>query len=130
MLKITFSILLTFSFLFANAQISPIPKAEEQKEVNQNLSGDGEFDIFNNLSHPLAITGGFFVLGGAATYIVGSEINNSKYSPKNTTQFIGIGVFAVGAVLFTVFSTERNENAPKRKKVKQKYKSNDWDIPK
>ncbi len=120
-LVIFFFILSSFC---AFGQIQPIPKAEETHKVNTNLKGDGEYSMFKNLKHPLAITGGVFVLGGAATYVAGSQHNN--YQPENTAQFIGIGVFVAGAVLFTIFSTERNKNTPKRKKIKKKYNASDW----
>jgi len=115
MLKLIVLLFFIYYGLISNAQIQPIPKVEDSQKINQNLKPNGDFDLFQNLSHPLAITGCLFVLGGAATYVVGSELDHSKYSPDNTTQFVGIGLFAAGAVLFTVFSAERNENAPKRK---------------
>jgi uncharacterized membrane protein len=127
MFKTIAIVTLLLTTLLANAQVQPIPKVEESQKINQNLKPNGDFDMFNNLNHPLAITGGLFVLGGAATYVVGSELDHSKYSPNNTTQFVGIGVFAVGAVLFTVFSTERDVNKPKRQKVKKKYNASDWE---
>jgi len=65
--------------------------------------------MFNNLKHPSAITGSLLVLGGATTNIVGSEINNNNYQPTNTTKHVGIGMFTARAILFTVFSRERNE---------------------
>ena len=35
-----------------------------------NYIGDDKWDqTFNNISHPLAITGGAFVIGGAITYV-------------------------------------------------------------
>ncbi|MFB0924720.1 MAG: hypothetical protein QMB65_05495 [Vicingaceae bacterium] len=115
MLKLIVLLLFIYCGLISNAQIQPIPNVEESQKINQNLKPNGDFDLFQNLSHPLAITGCLFVLGGAATYVVGSELDHSKYSPDNTTQFVGIGLFAAGAVFFTDFSAERNENAPKRK---------------
>ena len=120
------SCLLLFCFT-SLAQIQSIPKVEESQKVNQYLKPNGDFDLFQNLSHPIAITGGLFVLGGAATYIIGSETNNSNYQPETTTQYVGIGLFAAGSVLFTVFSAERNENAPKRKKTKKSYDASDWE---
>jgi len=127
MLKLIVLLLFIYCGLISNAQIQPIPNVEESQKINQNLKPNGDFDLFQNLSHPLAITGCLFVLGGAATYVVGSELDHSKYSPDNTTQFVGIGLFAAGAVLFTVFSAERNENAPKRKKTKKSYDASDWE---
>jgi hypothetical protein len=127
MLKLIVLLLFIYCGLISNAQIQPIPNVEESQKINQNLKPNGDFDLFQNLSHPLAITGCLFVLGGAATYIIGSEINNSRYSPENTTQFIGVGLFAAGAVLFTVFSKERNEKGDRKKKGKKSYNASDWE---
>lgn len=81
---------------------------------------------FSGLNHPLAITGGILTLGGARTYVAGSEgQNNHNYQPQTTLQYIGIGAFAAGAVLFAIFSTERDKNLPKRKKAKQKYNASE-----
>jgi hypothetical protein len=127
MLKLIVLLFFIYYGLISNAQIQPIPKVEDSQKINQNLKPNGDFDLFQNLSHPLAITGCLFVLGGAATYIIGSEINNSRYSPENTTQFIGVGLFAAGAVLFTVFSKERNEKGDRKKKGKKSYNASDWE---
>jgi len=101
--------------------------------INKDIS-KRESQAFNNLNHPLSITGGALTLVGAALYIVGSETINDKeivgaehYSPQTNLQYIGIGVFAAGAVLFTIFSTERKVNVSKRKQRK-KYEASDWEI--
>jgi len=69
-------------------------------------------------------------------YIVGSESIAKKpitdpflenYSPQNTAQYIGIGVFVAGAVLFTIFSTDRKVNVSKRK-TKKIYDASEWEI--
>lgn len=92
---------------------------------NRQLKGTEDYDdLFNNIDHPLAITGGILTLGGAITYIAGSS--QTKFQPSTTTQFIGIGIFAAGATLFTIFSTERPEKV-KRKKKKEVNPS-DWQI--
>ncbi|PCI99436.1 MAG: hypothetical protein COB15_04435 [Flavobacteriales bacterium] len=137
-------ILLVFSFIWVNAQVEPIPNDFKTPEVNDNLKAgrldENGYGLFNTLGHPLSITGGLLTLGGAAVYVVGSEMNNNNdnnccqsggqpnnYQPQNTTQYIGIGAFVTGAVLFAIFSTERDQNAPKRKKKKQKYSASDWE---
>lgn len=91
---------------------------------------DDEWDkTFKGLSHPLAITGGILTLGGVGLYVAGSEAqNNHNYQPQNKTQYLGIGAFATGAILFAIFSTERDENMPKRGK-ERKYNSSEWEIP-
>tara|TARA_B100000809_G_C15052814_1_gene499546 strand:- start:156 stop:545 length:390 start_codon:yes stop_codon:yes gene_type:complete len=127
MYKVVSIIFLLLFSIGASAQIQSIPKVEVTREVNKNLKPNGDFDLFQNLSHPLAITGGIIVLGGAATYIIGSETNNSNYQPVTTTQYVGISLFAAGAVLFTVFSAEWNESVVKRKKSKKKYDASDWE---
>jgi hypothetical protein len=95
-------------------------------QTNTEIGGDEWNQTFNNLNHPLAITGGILTLAGAGTYIAGSK--NSNYQPRNNTQYVGIGLFAAGAALFVIFSTERDENTPKRKK-KKNYNSGDWEVP-
>ena len=127
MLKLIVLLFFIYYGLISNAQIQPIPKVEDSQKINQNLKPNGDFDLFQNLSHSLAITGGLFVLGGAATYIVGSELDHSNYSPDNTTQFIGVGLFTAGAVLFTVFFKERNEKGHRKKKGKKSYNASDWE---
>ena len=124
-------IILLFVLIKAHSQGLSIPKnLKTTPEINQNLKPNGEMDLFKNLNHPLAITGGILILGGSATYIVGSEVqNNHNYQPRNTTQYVGIGAFVAGAVMFAIFSTERNENLPKRKKVKEKYNASEWEAP-
>jgi hypothetical protein len=135
-------ILLIFLFRGVNAQVEPIPKDFKTPKNGGDYKGLGGLDkkqhqAFNNISHPLSITGGILTLGGAALYVVGSEMNNdnsqpeihtNNYQPQNVTQYIGIGTFFAGAVLFTIFSTERNKNAPKRKKVKEKYNAYEWEV--
>lgn len=110
------------------------------KDLNlQQTTKQGEWDdkMFNNLNHPLAITGGALVLGGAATYIIASIINDKPgplgqtrngYAPETPLHIVGIGVFVAGAVLFAIFSTERDVKAPKRKKNKN-YNATDWEVP-
>lgn len=108
------------------AQVTP--NELSNPNYNKELKGNQDFDMFNNINHPLAITGGGLVLGGAVTYIVGSYSNHgTDYSPSNNTQYIGMGVFAAGAVLFTIFSTERGPKQPTRKKQKS-YNKSDWEI--
>ena len=106
-------------------------QSAQNKFNNQSniATNDDEWEkMFNNLSHPLAITGGILTLGGAGLYVAGSEgKNNHNYQPKNGMQYAGIGVFVAGAVLFTIFSTERDEKTPKRKKNKA-YNANDWEV--
>jgi hypothetical protein len=131
--SLIFSIFLFF-FVSIKAQ-DAIPK-----DLNlQEPAKQGELDdkMFNNITHLLAITGGAFILGGAGTYIVASIINgkdapigqaSNGYSPETTLHFVGIGMFAAGAVLFTIFSTERDVKAPKRKKNKT-YNATDWEVP-
>lgn len=128
MLKTTFILILIVNSFLGFSQIQAIPKTQENQKVNTNLKATSNTATFNNLKHPLSIIGDLLVLGGAGTYVVGSEINNSRYSPENKTQYIGIAAFATGAVLFTIFSTERNNNAPKRKKTKKVYQPSDWEI--
>ena len=126
-------------FLSLNAQTIPKDfKPQETKNehtINKDISKkDGQ--AFNNLNHPLSITGGGLILTGAVLYIVGSESKNNEpitnhfsenYSPDNTLQYIGIGAFAAGAVLFTIFSTDRKVNAPKRK-TKKSYDASEWEV--
>ena len=126
-------------FIQVNAQTIPKnfkpPTTNNQPTINKDISNK-ERQTFNNLSHPLSITGGGLILTGAAFYIIGSETKAKKpitdsflenYSPSNTMQFIGIGTFVAGAALFTIFSTDRSIKSPKREKEK-KYNPNDWEI--
>lgn len=106
-----------------------------QPKINKHIT-QREGQAFNNLSHPLSITGGGLILTGAAFYIIGSESKAKKpitdaflenYSPSNTMQYIGIGTFVAGAALFTIFSTDRSLKSPKRIKDK-KYNPKDWEV--
>ena len=100
-----------------------------KEQSNLNTTDDAWDKTFNNLGHPLSIIGGVLTLGGAGLYVAGSEgKNNHNYQPNNGIQYAGIGVFVAGAVLFAIFSTER-DFAPKRKKGKKKYDKSDWDAP-
>jgi hypothetical protein len=108
---------------------------KDQHTINKDISKrDGQ--SFNNLSHPLSITGGGLILTGAALYIIGAESKKNEpitnrfsenYSPDNTLQYIGLGAFAAGAVLFTIFSTDRKAKAPKRK-TKKSYDASEWEV--
>lgn len=110
-------------------------ETKEQPKLNKHIS-QKEGQAFNNLSHPLSVTGGGLILTGAAFYIIGSESKERQpitdtflenYSPSNAMQFIGIGTFVAGAVLFTIFSTDRSVKSPKREKDK-KYNPADWEV--
>jgi len=128
--------------LVASLSISAqtIPKDFKTKEtksqpaINKHIT-QKEGQTFNNLNHPLSITGGGLILTGTALYIIGSESKEKQpitdsflenYSPDNTLQFIGIGAFAAGAVLFTIFSI-RSTKAPKRKKARN-YDAAEWEL--
>ena len=136
MLKISFSLAFLLLTILSYGQRSLEDKMQQQSAQNKfneqsnTATTDDEWDkTFNGLNHPLAIIGGILTIGGAGTYIAGSEgQNNHNYQPNNTTQYVGIGLFATGAILFTVFATE-HEKGPKRKKVKQKYNASDWEAP-
>lgn len=135
-----FVCLITFaSFMNVAAQTIPTDfnpqTTTKQNTINKDISKK-ERKTFNNLNHPLSITGGVLTFVGAGLYVVGSETLNKKpitdrfldnYSPQTNLQYIGIGVFATGAVLFTIFSTDRSVKAPKRKK-NEKYEVSDWEI--
>ena len=133
-----------FLFLFSCAlslAAQTVPKdfkpqeTKEQNVINKDIpKQDGE--AFNNLSHPLSIAGGGLILSGALLYIAGSESIAKKpitdpflenYSPQNTLQYIGIGVFVAGAALFTIFSTDRKVNVSKQK-TKKIYDPLEWEI--
>lgn len=133
-----------FLFLFSCAlsfTAQTVPKDFKPQEtkgqhvINKDISKrDGQ--AFNNLSHPLSITGGGLILSGTLLYIAGSESIAKKpitdaflenYSPQNTLQYIGIGVFVAGAALFTIFSTDREVNVSKRK-TKKIYDASEWEI--
>ena len=135
---ITFLLFLIVGFSI-NAQSIPKDfKPQEttnQHTINKNITHQ-EGQAFNDLGHPLSITGGGLILTGAAFYIIGSESIAKKpitdsflenYSPQNTMQYVGIGAFAAGAVLFTIFSTDRKVKTPKRK-TKKKYDASEWEI--
>jgi hypothetical protein len=113
-----------------NAQ-EPIPKDFKPPKTNDDLKANWETDIFNDVTHPLAITGGILAVGGEVVYIAGSlrEGGNNGWAPTSNLHYIGIGAFFTGVVLFAIFSTER-EKGPKHKKVKQKYNTDDWEAPK
>jgi len=130
------SVFLCFSL--AEQTIPKDFKPQENKNkhtINKDISErDGQ--SFNNLSHPLSITGGGLILTGAALYIVGAETKSKEpitnnfsenYSPENMLQYIGIGFFAAGAVFFIIFSTDRKVKVSKRKK-KKKYDASEWEI--
>lgn len=139
MLKWVVFLLIFSCFLSFEAQT--IPKdfkpeaAKNQPVINKHITQrDGK--AFNNLNHPLSITGGGLILTGAALYIIGSESKEKKpitdsflenYTPENSLQYIGIGTFAAGAVLFTLFSTDSSTKMPKRKTPK-KYDASEWEI--
>lgn len=99
------------------------------EQSNTATNNDAWDKTFNNLNHPLSIVGGVLTLGGAGLYVAGSEgSNNHNYQPETTLQFIGIGTFVAGAVMFAIFSTER-EKGPKRKKGKRNYDASEWEAP-
>ncbi len=133
-------LLLSLSIVFTiRAQTIPndfrLQKSQKQPVVNKDISKK-ESQSFNNLSHPLSITGGALTLLGAGLYVVGSETLDKKpitdgflenYSPQVPLQYIGIGVFATGAVLFAIFSTDRSVKTTKRKKGKS-YNASEWEL--
>lgn len=140
MLKLLVTITLLLFFLTGNTQVETIPNDfnPPKNYDNKTLGGldDKGYKVFNNIKHPLSITGGALTLSGAVLYIIGSErlgkqsLDDSfleSYSPQTPLQYIGIGVFATGAILFTIFSTERDVNVPKRKK-KRSYNAADWEV--
>lgn len=139
MLKIVCLSLLIFCFISMNAQNGLPNDLKTPKSIdNEKLGGlnNKGHKTFNNIDHPLSIIGGGLTIGGAITYVIASEINAGKqplennihyYSPQTRLQYVGIGVFVTGAILFTIFSTER-EKGGKRKKVKQKYNASDWEV--
>lgn len=124
-------IVISFCLIFyvgSYAQVGIVPNDIYSQEANKDLKATQDFDMFNNINHPLAITGGILTVGGAVLYLFGAEKqNNGNYQPQTTPQYIGIAAFAAGAVLFAIFSTERSEAVPKRKKTKE-YKSEDWEV--
>jgi len=141
MIRFTITAVLLFLFIVSEAQVESIPNDFKTPTSvdNKDLGGldKKEYKAFNNINHPLSILGGALTLSGAALYIIGSErlgkqpIDNpyiESYSPQSPMQFIGIGVFAAGATLFVIFSTER-EKGPKRKKVKGNYNASEWEAP-
>jgi hypothetical protein len=135
MLKLLLTSTLVFLLLLGVKAQDAIPKNLDLQQPTKQ--GEWDDKMFNNLNHPLSITGGAFILGGAATYITASLINDKDaplgqtrngYAPETTLHFVGIGVFVAGAVLFTIFSTEREVKTPKRKKNKT-YNASEWESP-
>lgn len=139
MLKVAFTIISFFTFFNLSAQTIPndftVPEKSNENHIVTDLA-KGEGELFNNLNHPLSITGGALILAGTTSYIIGSESLKKEpidapflenYSPQTNAQYIGASAFLVGAILFTIFSTERSVNIPKNKKQK-KYNASDWDV--
>ncbi len=140
MFKILITLIFLVSFVYSNAQVESIPNDFKPPKSDDNKRpgglNDKGYKAFNNINHPLSITGGALTIAGAALYVVGSERLGKQpiddpfiesYSPQTPLQYIGIGVFATGAVLFAIFSTERDVPAPKRKRNKN-YNATDWEI--
>jgi hypothetical protein len=138
MFKWSFLLLAFFLVFSVNGQTIPKdfkPQENNQHSINKDISKrDGK--AFNNLSHPLSITGGVLTFVGAGLYVLGSETKErepigghsvNNYSLEAPLQYIGIGAFAAGAVLFAIFSTDRGVKAPKRKE-KQKYNASEWEV--
>lgn len=145
MSKLFTLIVLIFLFFGADAQVDAIPNDFKTPEVNDNLSGAGRLDengngMFNNIDHPLSITGVVLTVGGAVLYyaaalkieglnksLTATDLPVNGFRPTTTLHHIGIGAFFTGAVLFAIFSTERDKGS-KRKKVKKKYSAADWEV--
>jgi hypothetical protein len=133
-------LLLSCAIVFGlNAQTIPNDfkpqKTNNQPTINKDLSKK-EGQSFNNLSHPLSITGVLLTIAGAGLYVVGSETLEKRpitdgflenYSPQVPLQYIGMGAFVTGGVLFAIFSTDKSVKAPKRKKEKS-YNASEWEL--
>ncbi len=140
MLKAFITFTLVLFFLGGNAQVETTPTDfnSPKKYEEKTLGGldDKGHKAFNNIDHPLSITGGGLTVLGEVLYVIASERLGKQpiddpflksYSPQTSLHYIGIGVFATGAILFAIFSTERDVNVPKRKK-KKSYNAADWEI--
>ena len=142
MLKALFTPVFLCLCVYCCSQVIIDPNINKTNTSYSSSKGTGIHDdnwdrMFNNLGHPMAITGSALVLGGAGTYIAASIMNDKDaplgqsrngYGPTTTLHFVGIGIFVAGAVLFAIFSTERNGKSAKRKKNKT-YNAADWQIP-
>lgn len=116
-----------FFYIGSYAQVVIAPNDLHSQGTNKDLKATQDFDMFNTINHPLAITGGILTIGGAILYIAASSNETTNYQPTTNAHYIGIAAFATGAVLFAIFSTERSEDVPKSKKTKE-YKPEDWEV--
>ncbi|OFY90848.1 MAG: hypothetical protein A3K10_16270 [Bacteroidetes bacterium RIFCSPLOWO2_12_FULL_31_6] len=116
-----------FFYVGSYAQVMVAPNDLHSQETNKELKAKDDFEMFNNIDHPLAITGDILTLGGSIIYIAASLNETTNYQPTTNSHYIGIAAFATGVVLFAIFSTERSEAVPKSKKTKE-YKPEDWEV--
>jgi len=117
MIKLFSTALLLLFFFGAQAQKSTPEADVSGEQLGEMFEGKGK--------KPGAIIGGSMAIIGSILYVVGAEGDKGNYTPSNGLHYAGIGVFATGAVIYSILTSKPKD---KRDKSQKTNKASDWEL--